>query len=48
MPGELAERLHISTPTIVKSANRMEASGLLTEQRDTTDRRHLHRGGATE
>jgi len=29
-PGDLADRLHVATPTVVKSANRMEASGLLT------------------
>ncbi len=38
-PGELAERIHISTPTAVKSAQRMEASGLLTRRRDDKDRR---------
>lgn len=38
-PGELAEQLQVSTPTVVKSANRMEASGLLTKRRDTVDRR---------
>jgi DNA-binding MarR family transcriptional regulator len=38
-PGELAETLHVSTPTVVKSANRMVASGLLTKRRDTGDRR---------
>ncbi|HEV3356281.1 MAG TPA: MarR family transcriptional regulator [Pseudonocardiaceae bacterium] len=38
-PGELADRLQVSTPTVVKSANRMEASGLLTKRRDTVDRR---------
>jgi MarR family transcriptional regulator, organic hydroperoxide resistance regulator len=38
-PGELAERLHVSTPTIVKSASRMQASGLLTKRRDTADGR---------
>jgi DNA-binding MarR family transcriptional regulator len=36
-PGELAERLHVATPTIVKSETRMEASGLLTRRRDETD-----------
>jgi MarR family transcriptional regulator, organic hydroperoxide resistance regulator len=38
-PGELADRLHVATPTVVKSATRMEASGLLTRRRDTTDAR---------
>jgi MarR family transcriptional regulator, organic hydroperoxide resistance regulator len=38
-PGELAERLHVSTPTVVKSATRMEATGLVARRRDETDRR---------
>jgi DNA-binding MarR family transcriptional regulator len=38
-PGELAERLHVATPTVVKSATRMQASGLLTRRRDATDAR---------
>ncbi len=38
-PGELAERLHVSTPTVVKSATRMEATGLLARRRDEADRR---------
>ena len=38
-PGELAERLHVATPTVVKSATRMEASGLLTRRRDKHDAR---------
>jgi len=38
-PGELAERLHVTTPTIVKMAARMEATGLLTKRRDATDAR---------
>jgi MarR family transcriptional regulator, organic hydroperoxide resistance regulator len=38
-PGELAERLHLATPTVVKSATRMEASGLLTRKRDEHDAR---------
>lgn len=38
-PGELAERLRVATPTVVKSATRMEAAGLLTRRRDTVDRR---------
>jgi MarR family transcriptional regulator for hemolysin len=38
-PGELAERLHVSTPTVVKSASRMSAAGLLTRRRDATDAR---------
>ena len=38
-PGELAQRLHVATPTIVKMATRMEASGLLTRRRDDKDAR---------
>jgi DNA-binding MarR family transcriptional regulator len=38
-PGELAERLRVATPTVVKSAQRMEAAGLLTRARDPRDRR---------
>jgi MarR family transcriptional regulator for hemolysin len=38
-PGELADRLHVATPTVVKSATRMEAAGLLTRRRDATDAR---------
>ena len=38
-PGELADRLHVATPTIVKSATRMEASGLLIRRRDPADAR---------
>jgi DNA-binding MarR family transcriptional regulator len=38
-PGDLADRLHVATPTVVKSANRMAASGLLTRRRDAADAR---------
>lgn len=38
-PSELAERLQVSTPTVVKSATRMEATGLVARRRDETDRR---------
>jgi MarR family transcriptional regulator for hemolysin len=38
-PGELAQRLHVTTPTIVKMATRMEAAGLLTRRRDERDAR---------
>ncbi len=38
-PGELASRLKVATPTVVKSASRMQASGLLTRRRDQADRR---------
>jgi DNA-binding MarR family transcriptional regulator len=38
-PGELAQRLQVTTPTIVKMATRMEAGGLLTRGRDEQDAR---------
>jgi MarR family transcriptional regulator for hemolysin len=38
-PGELASRLHLTTPTIVNTATRMEAAGLLVRQRDPADGR---------
>lgn len=38
-PGELAQRLRVTTPTIVKMATRMEAAGLLTRRRDEEDAR---------
>ena len=38
-PGELAQRLQVTTPTIVKMATRMDAAGLLSRSRDTKDAR---------
>jgi MarR family transcriptional regulator for hemolysin len=38
-PGELAELLHVSTPTVVKSATRMASAGLVSRRRDEADRR---------
>jgi MarR family transcriptional regulator for hemolysin len=38
-PGELAARLGVATPTVVKSASRMAAAGLLTRRRDAADAR---------
>ena len=38
-PGELASRLHIATPTVVKSANRMATAGLLVRKPDPADAR---------
>ncbi|HET7016771.1 MAG TPA: MarR family transcriptional regulator [Streptosporangiaceae bacterium] len=38
-PGELAARLHVATPTVVKSANRMAATGLISRRRDQADAR---------
>jgi MarR family transcriptional regulator, organic hydroperoxide resistance regulator len=38
-PGEVAAALHVTTPTIVKMANRMGAAGLLVRRRDDRDNR---------
>lgn len=38
-PGELAAALHVTTPTVVKMATRMSASGLLARRRDDHDNR---------
>ena len=38
-PGELAQRLGVTTPTIVKMATRMETAGLLRRARDPKDAR---------
>ena len=38
-PGELASALGIATPTVVRSAERMETAGLLTRQPHETDGR---------
>ena len=38
-PGELAARLHVATPTVVKSANRMTTAGLLLRKPDPADAR---------
>lgn len=38
-PGEIARRLGVSTPTVVKMATRMEAAGLLERRRDERDAR---------
>ena len=38
-PGEVAAAVHVSTPTIVKMANRMAEAGLLTRRRDDFDKR---------
>ena len=38
-PGQVAERLGVATPTVVKSASRMEAAGLVTKTRDPHDAR---------
>lgn len=38
-PGELASRLGVATPTVVKSVGRMEAAGLLSRRRDDRDGR---------
>ncbi|GII32693.1 MarR family winged helix-turn-helix transcriptional regulator [Planotetraspora mira] len=38
-PGELAGRLRVTTPTVVNTATRMEAAGLLVRRRDPADGR---------
>jgi MarR family transcriptional regulator, organic hydroperoxide resistance regulator len=38
-PGEVASRMHLTTPTVVKMASRMAAAGLLTRRRDDRDGR---------
>jgi DNA-binding MarR family transcriptional regulator len=38
-PGEVATALNVTTPTVVKMADRMTASGLLTRRRDDRDNR---------
>lgn len=38
-PGAIAARVNVTTPTIVKMANRMTAAGLLTRRRDESDNR---------
>lgn len=38
-PGELADRLGVATPTMVKSANRMATAGLLVRRPDPVDGR---------
>ncbi|MEJ3750952.1 MarR family transcriptional regulator [Actinomycetes bacterium KLBMP 9797] len=38
-PGEVAQRLHVSTPAMVQAATRMEAAGLLIRRRDPNDAR---------
>lgn len=38
-PGEIATAVHVTTPTIVKMANRMTEAGLITRRRDDPDNR---------
>ncbi|GAA4486404.1 MarR family transcriptional regulator [Actinoallomurus oryzae] len=38
-PGEVAARVHLTTPTVVNTATRMEEAGLLTRVRDPDDGR---------
>ena len=38
-PGEIAGALNVTTPTVVKMADRMTATGLLTRRRDDRDNR---------
>jgi DNA-binding MarR family transcriptional regulator len=48
-PGEIAARLHVTTPTIVKMLNRMVTTGLVERSRDDRDNRlvriHLTEAG---
>ncbi len=41
-PIEVARRLGITAPTVVKMASHMVASGLITRRRDSVDRRRVH------
>jgi DNA-binding MarR family transcriptional regulator len=38
-PGDVAAALNVTTPTVVKTATRMTAGGLLTRRRDDKDQR---------
>jgi MarR family transcriptional regulator for hemolysin len=38
-PGEIAARLRVATPTVVKMATRMEGAGLVSRRRDEKDAR---------
>jgi len=38
-PGQLAEALYVTTPTVVKAATRMANAGLLFRRRDSADNR---------
>jgi DNA-binding MarR family transcriptional regulator len=38
-PGEIAAALHVTTPTVVKMANNLQAAGLVTRARDAADNR---------
>jgi DNA-binding MarR family transcriptional regulator len=38
-PGEIAAALNVTTPNVVKAANRMAAAGLFTKRRDDRDNR---------
>ena len=41
-PIELARKLGIAAPTVVKMSSHMVASGLITRRRDSVDRRRVH------
>lgn len=41
-PIEVARRLGIAAPTVVKMSSHMVASGLITRRRDSVDRRRVH------
>jgi DNA-binding MarR family transcriptional regulator len=38
-PGDVAQRMHVTTPTVVKMATRMAAAGLISRRRDDRDGR---------
>jgi DNA-binding MarR family transcriptional regulator len=39
--GEIARRMHVEVPTVVRMTQRMQAAGLLERQRDANDRRRV-------
>lgn len=41
-PVEVARKLGIAAPTVVKMSSHMVASGLITRRRDSVDRRRVH------
>lgn len=41
-PIEVARKLGIAAPTVVKMSSHMVASGLITRRRDSVDRRRVH------
>ena len=41
-PVEIARKLGVAAPTVVKMSSHMVASGLITRRRDSVDRRRVH------